>query len=42
LKADVLVTEQGVQALVRDVVDHPLGHQESASFDRLHVENGRS
>jgi hypothetical protein len=28
LKRDALVTEQDPQALVGDVVDHPLGHQE--------------
>jgi hypothetical protein len=28
LKADALGAEQDPQALVADVVDHPLGHQE--------------
>ena len=28
LKADALLAEQDPQALVADVIDHPLGHQE--------------
>ena len=42
LKADALLAEQDPQALVADVIDHPLGHQELGRLARLQVENGRS
>ena len=43
LKGDALLAEQDPQALVADVVDHPLSDQELSQLaDRLHVENGRS
>jgi hypothetical protein len=41
LKRDAFVTEQDPQTLVRDVVDHPIGHQEVRELDRLQVKNGR-
>jgi hypothetical protein len=40
LKGDALLAEQGAQALVADVLDHPSATRNSASFDRLQVENG--
>lgn len=40
LKGDALLAEQRAQALVADVVDHPCATRNSASFDRLHAENG--
>jgi hypothetical protein len=42
LKADALLAEQDPQALVADVIDHPLSTRKSASLARLQVENGRS
>ena len=44
LKGDPLLAEKKAQALMADVVDHPLGQEvgQSASLARLQVENGRS
>ncbi len=42
LKGHALLAEQGPQTLVADVVDHPSATRNSASLDRLQVENGKS
>ena len=43
LKADAFLAEQDLQALVADVVDHPLGHQEIRQLSQAPgSENGRS
>jgi hypothetical protein len=42
LKGDALLAEQGAQALVADAAATPSATRNSASFDRLQVENGRS
>ena len=42
LKGHALLAEQDPQALVADVVDHPLGDQELGQLGQDQVENGRS
>jgi hypothetical protein len=42
LKGHAHFTEQRAQALVADVLDHPLRTRKSASLCKLQVENGRS
>ena len=41
MKGDALLAEQGTQALMGDVVDHPLGHQEVGQLGQTPGGNGR-
>src|SRR6266498_5247303 len=41
LKGDALLTEQHAQALMADVVDHPLSHQELRQLRQAPGGNGR-
>src|SRR5436853_632687 len=40
--ADAFLAQQDPRALVADVIDHPLGHQEVGQLGQAQVENGRS
>jgi hypothetical protein len=42
LKGDALLAEQHPQALVADVIDHPLGHQEISQLGQAPGGNGKS
>ena len=42
LKRHALLVEQDPQALMADVVDHPLSDAEVGQLGQAHVENGRS